>query len=81
MAAAFLHDLVFDMNGLGHGADRTCNIECTAPAHIDIDQDGQIGDIGDAFQTGLLVIPRSGMPREPAATPPPEMYRDSKPEG
>ena len=42
VAAAFLHDLVFDMNagdtGTSHFANTSCDIEGAAPADVDVDQ-------------------------------------------
>jgi hypothetical protein len=52
VAAAFLHHLVFDVHagdvGADHFPDAARDVECTAPADIDIDQQRQIAGVGNA---------------------------------
>ena len=47
-----------------------------AEAGVDVDQQRQVADVGDAAHVGQhvveVVMPRSGRPSEPAATPPPD---------
>ncbi len=82
MAAALGADLVLDMQrrraGLDHRSHRAGDVERRgAEAGVDVHQQRQGADVGDAAHVGQHVVqacemPRSGRPSEPAATPPPD---------
>ena len=81
MPAAFLHHLVFDVEsgrtGLRDLARGARDVEGAAPAGVDVHQQRQVARGGDAARvlvstSSIVLMPRSGMPSEFAATPPPE---------
>ena len=51
-------------------------LKAPTEAGVDVDQQRQVADVGDAAHVDQhvfqVVMPRSGMPSEPAATPPPD---------
>ena len=56
VAAALGADLVFDVDGGGtgllEGADGAGDREGSAPAGVDVDEHGELGDVGDAAEVG-----------------------------
>ena len=60
MAAAFGANLVFHVHGAGAGLDhrahRARDVKGAAPARIDVDQQGQGSDFGDAGDIGQHVL-------------------------
>ena len=63
MSAAFLANLIFHMHGSNAGADtgfdRARNIECTAPAGVDIDQQRHIGSFNDTARIDQNIFHRA----------------------
>ncbi len=80
MAAAFGAYLVFHVHCgrtcLDHRTNRARNVERAAPAGIDIDQQRQaVASVirrTSISTSSMVLMPRSGIPSEFAATPPPE---------
>ena len=80
VSAALGAYLVFDMNGggagLDHRADGARDVEGAAPAGVDIDEQRQstssVMRRTSVSTSSMVLMPRSGMPSELAATPPPD---------
>ena len=63
VAAALGADLVFHVHGAGagldHRADGARDVECAAPAGVDVDQQRQRGHVGDAAHVDQHVVERA----------------------